>query len=107
MPSKSKILFLVIVTITINQLYAILQSPIPLLETYKQWNLLTYDFTWDAPVNDKKFYNPEQIIATGIDFDQSRIFIATPRLLSGVPATLSTISRLNSGDSPVLHVNNL
>lgn len=77
---------------------------VPSLETFKQWNLLTYNFEWGAPANDKNFFNPEQIVATGIDVFYDRIFIATPRLFSGVPATLSTISNTHSGDSPVLEV---
>lgn len=74
----------------------------PPLENVKQWNVLTYNFPWDSPGNDKDFYNPESVVATGIAVDYERIFVATPRLFSGVPATLSTISRKNVGDSPVL-----
>uniref|UniRef100_A0A182Q364 Bee-milk protein n=1 Tax=Anopheles farauti TaxID=69004 RepID=A0A182Q364_9DIPT len=72
------------------------------VETVKQWNLLTYNFPWDYPVSNKDFYNPENIVATGIEVGYDRIFIATPRLFSGVPATLSSISRDSHGDSPTL-----
>lgn len=74
----------------------------PPLETVKQWNLLTYNFPYDWPSANSDFYNPENVVATGIDVGHQRIFISTPRLFSGVPATLSTISRNGFGDSPVL-----
>ncbi|XP_055588301.1 major royal jelly protein 1-like [Uranotaenia lowii] len=74
----------------------------PKLETIKQWNLLSYNFPWDYPSSSKEFYNPENVVATGIEVGFDRIFIATPRLFSGVPATLSTIPRGTQGDSPVL-----
>uniref|UniRef100_A0A182NE21 Bee-milk protein n=1 Tax=Anopheles dirus TaxID=7168 RepID=A0A182NE21_9DIPT len=75
----------------------------PPVETVKQWNLLAYNFPWDYPASNKDFYNPENIVATGIEVGYDRIFIATPRLFSGVPATLSSISRDSHGDSPTLH----
>lgn len=74
----------------------------PPLETVKQWNLLTYNFPYDWPSANSDFYNPENVVATGIDVGHQRIFISTPRLFSGVPATLSSISRNGFGDSPVL-----
>ncbi|XP_058451836.1 major royal jelly protein 1 [Malaya genurostris] len=74
----------------------------PKLETVKQWSLLSYNFPWDYPASNKEFYNPENIVATGIEVGYDRIFIATPRLFSGVPATLSSIPRGNQGDSPAL-----
>lgn len=76
----------------------------PPLETLKQWNLVSYDFPYDWPVNDKDLYNAEQIVVTGLEIGNSRIFLATPRLFSGVPATISTIPRDAAGDSPVLKV---
>uniref|UniRef100_A0A182MFR8 Bee-milk protein n=1 Tax=Anopheles culicifacies TaxID=139723 RepID=A0A182MFR8_9DIPT len=72
------------------------------METIKQWNLLSYNFPWDYPVENKDFYNAENVVATGIEVGYNRIFLATPRLFSGVPATLSSISRDNYGDSPTL-----
>lgn len=74
----------------------------PPLETRKQWNLLNFNLPWDFPANDKEFNDPEQVVATGLAVGYERIFIATPRLFSGVPATLSTIPRKDGGDSPVL-----
>lgn len=74
------------------------------LEIVKQWDLLSYDFPPDWPVNDKTLYNPEQIVATGFEIGDNKIFIANPRLFSGVPATISTVSRDTTGDSPVLKV---
>ncbi|XP_055624890.1 uncharacterized protein LOC129767746 isoform X1 [Toxorhynchites rutilus septentrionalis] len=74
----------------------------PKLETAKQWSLLTYNFPWDYPASNKEFNSPENIVATGMEVGYDRIFIATPRLFSGVPATLSSIPRGTQGDSPVL-----
>jgi len=74
------------------------------LETINQWTILNYDFPWDWPQTDKNFYNPENVVATGITIGIDRIFLSTPRLFNGVPATLSTLSRNQIGDSPVLQV---
>ncbi|XP_052868812.1 major royal jelly protein 1-like [Anopheles cruzii] len=74
----------------------------PPFETVKQWNLLSYNFPWDYPVSNKNFYNAENVVATGLEVGYDRIFIATPRLFAGVPATLSSIPRGTSGDSPTL-----
>lgn len=76
----------------------------PQVETIKQWNLVTYDFPYDWPVGDKDLYNGEQIVTTGFEIGNDRIFLATPRLFSGVPATISTVPRDIVGDSPVLKV---
>lgn len=57
----------------------------PPLEDVKQWNILTYNLPWDAPADNKDYYNPLSIVATGLAVDYDRIFIATPRLFSGVP----------------------
>lgn len=81
-----------------------LQQPAANLETTKQWSLLAYNFPWDFPANDLEFYNPENVVATGIAVGQDRLFLATPRLFSGVPATVSSIPRNNIGDSPILEV---
>lgn len=76
----------------------------PPLETVKQWNHVTFDFPYDWPVKDKDLFNPEQIVTTGLEIGSNRIFLATPRLFSGVPATISSVSRDTVGDSPVLKV---
>lgn len=76
----------------------------PQLEILKQWNLVNFDFPYDWPVNDKDLYNPEQVVSTGIEIGRDRLFLATPRLFSGVPATLTSVDRNSFGDSPVLKV---
>lgn len=76
----------------------------PRLEVLKQWNLINYDFPYDWPVQDKDLYNPEQVVSTGIEIGRNRLFLATPRLFSGVPATLTSVDRNSFGDSPVLKV---
>lgn len=63
------------------------------LSTIKQWTTLSYDFPWDWPRENREFYVPEQVVATGIEVFGDRIFFATPRLFSGVPATLSVINK--------------
>lgn len=59
------------------------------IETTKQWNLLKYNLPLDFPANDLEFYNPQNVVATGFAIADNRLFLATPRLFSGVPATLS------------------
>jgi hypothetical protein len=78
----------------------------PQLETVKQWNVLSYNFPWDWPVNDRTLNVPEQIVMTGFEVGRKRIFVSTPRLFSGVPATLSVVSKDSFGDSAVLQVCN-
>lgn len=76
----------------------------PQLQILKQWNLVNFDFPYDWPVNDKDLYNSEQVVSTGIEIGRDRLFLATPRLFSGVPATLTSVERNSFGDSPVLKV---
>lgn len=76
----------------------------PHLETIKQWNLFNFNFPWEWPVSDKDLFDPEKIVATGFEIGNNRIFVATPRLFSGVPATLTALRRDTVGDSPVLEV---
>lgn len=77
-------------------------NPNPQLEIVQQWNLANYNFPWDWPSNNREFNNPENTVATGIEIGYDRIFVATPRLYSGVPATLSTIPKHRLGDNPIL-----
>lgn len=79
----------------------------PPLEIIKQWNLVNFNFQPNLPANDKNFYDPEKIVTTGLEISGDRIFLATPRLFSGVPATISTVSRDTVGDSPVLNVSEI
>lgn len=74
----------------------------PPLEDVKQWNVLAFNSPWNPPANDKDYYVPENVVATGIAIDYERIFIATPRLFAGVPSTLSVIPRKDHGEAPVL-----
>lgn len=74
------------------------------LEVVKQWRVFTYNFLPHAPVKDVNFYNPSNILSTGLAVMNDRIFIATPKLFSGVPSTLSWISRGEFDESPVLNV---
>lgn len=74
----------------------------PPMEDVKQWNVLSYNSPWNPPAGNKDYYIPENVVATGIAIDYDRIFIATPRLFSGVPATLSVISRKDHVASPTL-----
>lgn len=69
------------------------------LETIAQWSLLEF-----ALPNDRGFQSqPENIVLTGIEITWNRIFVSTPRLRSGVPATLSFFPRnVPLGSSPRL-----
>ncbi|KAG4067883.1 hypothetical protein HA402_010569 [Bradysia odoriphaga] len=95
-------MILVVAIILFTVASAELQQPAANVETTKQWSLLAYNFPWDFPANDLEYYNPENVVATGIAVGHDRLFLATPRLFSGVPATISTIPRNNIGDSPIL-----
>lgn len=74
------------------------------LQTAKQWKLLSYNFKPQAAVNDVNFYNPRNVLITGIAVSRDRIFVATPKLFSGVSSTLSVVPKSKFGDSPVLQV---
>ncbi|KAG5308174.1 YELL protein, partial [Acromyrmex insinuator] len=69
------------------------------LETIAQWSLLEF-----ALPNERGFqYQPENIVMTGIEITWNRIFVSTPRLRSGVPATLSFFPRnVPLGSNPKL-----
>lgn len=49
-------------------------------------------------------YQPENIVMTGIEIARDRVFVSTPRLRAGVPATLSFFPRaeMHLGGSPKL-----
>ena len=67
------------------------------LETVAQWSLLEF-----ALPNSFQ-YQPENIVMTGIEITWNRIFVSTPRLRSGVPATLSFFPRnVPLGSNPKL-----
>ncbi|KAL6263208.1 hypothetical protein P5V15_006008 [Pogonomyrmex californicus] len=70
------------------------------LETIAQWPVLDYAL----PQNDHGFqYQPENIVMSGIEIAWDRIFVNTPRLRAGVPATLSFFPRkVPLGSSPQL-----
>lgn len=70
----------------------------------KQWKTFTYNFLPQAPVHDTNFFNPSNILGTGLAVTRDRIFLSTPKLFSGVPSTVSWMSRKDFGDSPVLQV---
>ncbi|XP_065366831.1 major royal jelly protein 1 [Calliphora vicina] len=72
------------------------------LQLAKQWKLFTFNFLSHAPINDMNFFNPSNILATGLVVTEDRFIIATPKLFSGVPSTLNWVSRSAYEDSPVL-----
>lgn len=74
-------------------------------EVTKEWKTFSYNFLPHAPVQDDNFYNPLNILATGLVLHKERIFIATPKLFSGVPSTVNWIPRIDFDQSPVLQVN--
>ncbi|XP_020300265.1 protein yellow [Pseudomyrmex gracilis] len=71
------------------------------LETIAQWQLLDFALPHDRGFINR--YQPENIVMTGIEIAWNRIFISTPRLRAGVPATLSFIPRkVPLGSNPQL-----
>lgn len=73
------------------------------LETIAQWPLLDFALPYDRSFLEN--FRPENVVPTGIEIAWHRIFVATPRLRAGVPATLSFIPRdIPPGSSPQLQV---
>ncbi|KAH0560530.1 hypothetical protein KQX54_005529 [Cotesia glomerata] len=71
------------------------------LETIAQWPVLDYALPYDREYLAQ--FRPENVVPTGFEVSEHRIFIATPRIRAGVPATLSVIPRdLPLGSSPQL-----
>lgn len=72
-----------------------------MLETVAQWQLLDFALPYDRGFLDQ--YQQENIVLTGIEIAWDRVFVSTPRLRAGVPATLSFFSRRAPlGSSPQL-----
>lgn len=81
--------------------FGIVEINSEILETIAQWPLLDYALPYDREFLNK--FRPENVVPTGFEITEHRIFIATPRLRAGVPATLSVIPRdLPLGSSPQL-----
>ncbi|XP_058808632.1 protein yellow-like [Phymastichus coffea] len=71
------------------------------LETIAQWPLLEFAFPYDPAFLD--LFQPENVVPTGLEVGWHRIFVATPRLRAGVPATLGFVPRdMPLGSSPHL-----
>ncbi|EDV92958.1 GH18542 [Drosophila grimshawi] len=77
-------------------------APSPGLQVVKQWKLLGYNFPQSSRSNDANFYSPTNVLITGIAVSEDRIFVATPKLLSGVSSTVSWVPKAQIGDSPTL-----
>lgn len=101
-PSMQTVCIFMLIIYALEAINGEIHASGPPLEDIKQWNIMTYNLPWDSPADNRDYYNPESIVATGIAVDKHRLFIATPRLFSGVPATISVVSRETSGDSPIL-----
>ncbi|EDW42314.1 major royal jelly protein 1 [Drosophila sechellia] len=96
------------IRILVGVICVVLWSPVsqaltPGLQVAKQWKLLRYNFEPQAPVSDPNFYNPQNVLITGLAVTDDRIFVATPKLFSGVPSTVSWVSKAQFGDSPTLN----
>jgi hypothetical protein len=72
-------------------LLCVSQSRSDLLETIAQWQLMNFAFPYDPAFHMQ--FEPENVVPTGIEVGWHRIFIAMPRLRSGVPATIAYIPR--------------
>ncbi len=79
------------------------------LEIMNQWSFLKFNAPFSYPL--MRNYVPENTVFTGLEVGWDRIFLATPRLWPGNPATISWIPRNgfeNGGEiSPALQVLNL
>ncbi|XP_030369550.1 uncharacterized protein LOC115620459 [Scaptodrosophila lebanonensis] len=97
-------MFRIFVTITCAVLWeaSSSQAVTPTVQVAKQWKLLSYDFQPEAPIRDPNFFNPQNVLITGLAVTEDRIFVATPKLFSGVPSTVTWVSKAQFGDSPVL-----
>lgn len=100
MPSQSSLICLFVLLVVHGSTAVI--NPSANLKTVNQWNLINYNFPYSVNNNDPEIYNPMNIVATGVAVAYDRLFIATPKLFSGVTSTLSTIRKDMAGDSPVL-----
>lgn len=71
------------------------------LEVVNQWTLMQFDFPTDPVLLEK--FEPHNSAPTGLEIGWDRLYIAIPRLRSGVPATLAWVPRsLPAGVSPIL-----
>lgn len=100
MPSSSSFICL-FALLVVHRSTAVI-NPTANLKTVNQWNLISYNFPYNMNTNDPEIYNPMNIVATGVAVAYDRLFVATPKLFSGVTSTLSTIRKDLAGDSPVL-----
>ncbi|KAL5276988.1 Y-e family protein [Megaselia abdita] len=98
MPSSMACLLVLLVVHTSTAVI----NPSANLKTVNQWNLISYNFPYGMNTNDPEIYNPMNIVATGVAVAYDRLFVATPKLFSGVTSTISTIRKDLLGDSPVL-----
>lgn len=74
------------------------------LQEVVQWNFVSYNFP--SNTGHKSNFRPENTVITGLDVGYERLYVSTPRLRTGIPATLSSFSRnVPAGSSPVLEVN--
>ncbi|KAL1130528.1 hypothetical protein AAG570_011774 [Ranatra chinensis] len=66
------------------------------LEVVYEWPLLTYQ---QAPHNypTNQDFTPERTVFTGVEVGWDRIYLATPRIWSGNPATLAVLPRPKNG----------
>ncbi|KAL7728009.1 hypothetical protein ACLKA6_018933 [Drosophila palustris] len=85
-----------------SQLPGQTQAQSPGLQVAKHWKLLSYNFPSLSRASDADFYNPQNVLITGIAVSSDRIFVATPKLFSGVSSTVSWVPKGPMGDSPVL-----
>nr|ADX87362.1 yellow-x [Heliconius melpomene] len=68
----------------------------------------TIDFEWDSPVDRETYLNasryvPQNVLISGINYYEDKIFLTLPRMLDGVPATLANIpAQQNDTTAPKL-----
>lgn len=88
------------------------QSPRPPGPHREQFRVIyewrTIDFEWETPTDRETYLNtsryiPQNVLISGINFYDDKIFLTLPRMLDGVPATLAYIpAQQNDTTAPKL-----
>lgn len=82
------------------------RPPAPRREQFRviyEWNAI--DFEWRTPEERQNYLNtnryiPQNVLISGINFYGDNLYLALPRMLDGVPATLATIPVQQSDTAP-------
>lgn len=84
------------------------RPPAPRREQFRviyEWNAIDYE--WASPGDREVYLNtsryiPQNVLISGINFYGENLFLTVPRMLDGVPATLTTVPVQQSDTAPKL-----